>query len=855
MKKATLISFSLIFVITLARAQDNSQIALDDLQRSTQAKVSLNKNLGTPSFIKFPANKPLTLNGNSLKEKVNNFLLRNKAIYGIEKIDESFDSGTVNTDNYGLKHFVLKQYYNGVPVYDSELRFHFGVDENLKSINGNFLPSINVNSKPEITKNQANTIALNLIKDQNINISGSPLKVINNELYIFPKGLAQGKKVTNYLAYKVEVRNDIDVREYVFVNAITGEPIEQFTGMSHAINRSLYEGDLSNKIYSEGDSTVGLTQWQLNEVETAKHVYNLFKNAFNYISFDNADAEMITINNNPTINCPNANWNGVTTNYCDGMATDDVVAHEWGHAYTEYTCGLIYAYEPGAINEAISDIWGETVDLLNNYQDEGENGDDRTACNSSDKWMIGEDITAPGSASPLRDMWNPTCFGSPGKVSDPIYFCDPNFIDYGGVHYNSGIVNHAYALIVDGGTYNGQTISAIGLTKAAHIIWRAQSLYLTSTSSFSQFADAVEAACIDLIGVNLSGLSTSDIPVGPSGEIITDDDYNQVVKALLAVELREETGCNYGTILTPPIAPLCDAAFDNAIYYQDWENGIPNGWTVSQIPVNPETWEARDWAIETILPKGRPGKAVFGPTPGIGDCNINFQSGIIRLESPSFKMPNYEYGDFEMAFLHSVSTEPEYDGGNLKYSIDGGSWKPIPIYAFTENPYNSIISIKDSDNPLKGEYAFSGVDQGSFDYSTWGVTVINLSILGLAPNSSIKFRWEVGTDGCYGLTGWFVDDIVIFNCSEASLAVNELDFISKNVSIYPNPSTGVFNIKMKGIVDYNLDIYDLTGKVIYSKININENDSKIDLSNYAKGLYLIKITSMTGSVTKKLLLK
>ena len=46
---------------------------------------------------------------------------------------------------------------------------------------------------------------------------------------------------------------------------------------------------------------------------------------------------MPTVNNDGRINCPNANWNGTTTNYCNGVTSDDVVAHEWGHAYTEYT--------------------------------------------------------------------------------------------------------------------------------------------------------------------------------------------------------------------------------------------------------------------------------------------------------------------------------------------------------------------------------------------------------------------------------------------------------------------------------------------------------------------------------------
>ena len=69
-------------------------------------------------------------------------------------------------------------------------------------------------------------------------------------------------------------------------------------------------------------------------------------------------------------------------------------------------------------------------------------------------------------------MWNPRCFGNPGKVSDTFeYACST--ADGGGVHPNSGVPNHAFALLVDGGSYNGQTITAIGLTKAAHIYFRA----------------------------------------------------------------------------------------------------------------------------------------------------------------------------------------------------------------------------------------------------------------------------------------------------------------------------------------------------------------------------------------------
>ena len=114
---------------------------------------------------------------------------------------------------------------------------------------------------------------------------------------------------------------------------------------------------------------------------------------------------MITVNNDPRIACPNANWNGVTTNYCSGVTSDDVVAHEWGHAYTEYTSGLIYQWQPGALNEAYSDIWGKTVDFLNTREHDRAR---RTAahaghCSRTRAAPIELTITAPAaSPAPAR---------------------------------------------------------------------------------------------------------------------------------------------------------------------------------------------------------------------------------------------------------------------------------------------------------------------------------------------------------------------------------------------------------------------------------------------------------------------
>ena len=855
MKLTRIFIVLICFSVSLASAQSAIN-TINQLKNNTQATVTLNSSTGFVEFVKFPIHQPLALEGNSLQEKASLFLERYSEIYNIKNHISSFVFEELKTDNYGFKRLVLNQTYNGVDVFDSKLMFHFNASQELTAINGNVIPQIKINEIPVLSVSEANTKAINIIHTQDINFSGEQLLIHSTKLYVFPKGLVQGYVNSHHLVYEVEVRNNLDVREFLYIDAHSGVLIEQFTGIAHALDRRLYENNQSNLIWQEGDALPGtLNQWQQNEVIVSEHMYNLFNNTFGYASYDGADAQMRTINNNPNISCPNASWNGSTANYCTGTASDDVIAHEWGHAYTQYTSGLIYAYQSGAINESYSDIWGETVDMLNNYQDAGEDMSLRTACFSSVRWRMGEDASAFGN--PIRDMWNPTCNGDPGKVTDGQYSCGD--FDNGGVHINSGIPNHAYALIVDGGSYNGQTINGIGFTKAAHIFWRAQSTYLTSTSDFSVLADALEASCNDLIGIDLEGLSFIGIPSGSSGEIISIADCQEVVKAILAVEMRIDPEiCGYEPILEPS-DPLCNAASTGRVFFEDWETGT-SGWSFSQLQTG-ATWTPRDWQLDANLPDGRDGNAIYAINAPIGelyggDCTTDFQNGIMRLESPLILLPDVTEGHFDLAFNHYISTEPDWDGGNLKYSLDGGEWTLIPSYAFTVNPYNGNINSAalGNDNPMERQQAFTGSDEGS-NLGSWGTSVVDLSELGAQANSTVQFRWELGTDGCNGKIGWYVDDVIVYNCAAEFLSVDEYDGINHIIKVYPNPSTGIFTLQKLAQIDLlKADIYDLNGRIIKSIDLKNMSlQEAIDLSGAASGIYFMEVSTQNTKTTIKLI--
>lgn len=849
MKKT--LSFAIILAYACGFAQESKE--LSRLKNEMKANVTISNSTSNPNFIYF--SQSVKLKSTDAKTKASEFLAENFRAFNLRSANDLVLLDET-TDNYGLKNVTYRQQYQGVPVYDGLLKFHFNAKEELSSINGNSISIAKLNTVPDITAAEAEIIARDMVTKQDLNKSNTPLQTAKTNLIIFPKNLMQGGIVTPYLAYQIEVTNKKDVREYIFINAHTGELVEQFTGI-HPIDRKLYETNTTatNLKWKEGDAFPGtLSSWQQNEVVTSEHVYNFFKNAFGYVSYDATDHTMITVNNDPTISCPNARWNGTYAGYCDGTATDDVIAHEWGHAYTEYTSGLIYQYQSGALNESYSDVWGETIDLINNYMDEGENLSVRTttACSGSLRWKVGEDATSFGGA--IRDMWNPNCNGDPAKVLDAAnYYCGT--ADSGGVHTNSGVTNHLYALLVDGGTYNGYTMTGMGFVKAAHLWWRAQKNYLTATSDFANFADALEASANDLIGVNLQGLSTTVTPAGLTGLSITSADVQNVKNGILAVQLRTSpaTQCNYTPLLAQSAPSLCASATNNPLFKEDWENGLGN-WTVTNVPTKPSTWEARDWTIKSNLPKSRPGKAIFAIDPINGDCASNLQNGILRLESPTITMPTFTSGKYEMAFNHYVATESTWDGGNIKYSLNEGSWTQVPVTAFTYNGYNSTLDgTSSNDNPLKGQRAFTGTDGGSLGGS-WGQSVIDLSKLGVTSGSKIKFRFEMGTDGCNGVEGWYLDELYVYNCS--TLAVEDVKK-QNGISVFPNPTSGFVTIQNTKNSDLKtVEIYNVAGQLIKNfKLNSGTNKASLDMSQLLNGTYILKVKSESENNTVKVIKK
>jgi Zn-dependent metalloprotease len=193
----------------------------------------------------------------------------------------------------------------------------------------------------------------------------------------------------------------------------------------------------------------------------------------------------------------NAFWNGEQMVFGDGdgelfnrfTIALDVIGHELAHGVTEDEAGLVYMFQPGALNESISDVFGSMIKQRKAKQ---------TAAQAD--WLIGAGLfTNAVNGSALRSMKAPgTAYDDAvlGKDPQPDHMDRYNntYQDNGGVHINSGIPNKAfYQAAVDMGGFAWE--------KAGRIWYETlRDSALRNNTGFKRFANLTVATATRLYG-------------------------------------------------------------------------------------------------------------------------------------------------------------------------------------------------------------------------------------------------------------------------------------------------------------------------------------------------------------------
>ncbi len=691
--------------------------------------------------------------------------------FGLKNAERDLKQIKVHQTADGRLAVRYQQNYQGIPVMGGELIVNTNGNGDLYSMNGEVSPDLSLPVQPAIDSERAQRTALQAVakwyqKTTNDFLVSAP------ELWVYDESLLRQSARPAELVWRMEVTSanpELHVRELVLVNAQRGDISLHFnqidaawsfaagkqatqalqststaasanrgsntsTGFVHPATVQPILGAPKVKTYTANDSSslpgtflcdqgkpncTGGSDSHADAAHTyALGVYNLYATQFNRDSIDNQGMTIVSsVHYCDILICPydNAFWSGTQMVYGDGYGfplADDVVAHELTHGVTQSESNLFYYYQSGAINESFSDLWGEYYDQTNGL------GTDTAGV----KWQIGEDISGLGV---IRSMSDPSAFGDPDKISSPNYYTAED--DNGGVHHNSGINSKAVSLMVEGGSFNGKTVTALGWTKTAAIYYEVNTNLLTSGADYSDLYYALQQACANLIGQ----------------KGITAANCTEVKDAVDAVEMNGQPSPGFNTD-----APYCDTgnAFTTT-FSDDLEAGTGN-WTFTN-GAYPR------WQIDS--PDGPYAQS------GLHSLYANDQPDVITDASArlkSFNVPGNAYLRFAQAYGFEAGINffdlnfYNYDGGVLEYSTNNGSTWVDAGSLIDFNGYKGTI-YTGAGNPLSGRSAFVGSSHGYIS------TRLNLASLA---GKTVSFRWRMGLDEGTFAGGWWVDNIRLYTC-------------------------------------------------------------------------------------------
>jgi glycosidase len=214
-----------------------------------------------------------------------------------------------------------------------------------------------------------------------------------------------------------------------------------------------------------------------------------------------------------------------------------------------------------------------------------------------------------------------------------------------------------------------------------------------------------------------------------------------------------------------------------------------------------------------------------------GDCKLATKQQPQWVENWLTTSPrNTIYSDYAK-FIKMKKNDPVFNG-DYAISINGSNIKQrIYIYdnALPASQLKNVVILANysvAAQSITADFPYTGTWYNLMDNTTTNVTATNMQIT-LGP-------------GEYRIFG---------NQVSAALANDSFEAISK-VELYPNPTMNAFQISIDA---KKIEIFSLTGQLIQTENNCMAN-KEINISNLAKGIYIVKITNSDSiSVSKKLI--
>ncbi|MEO8428752.1 MAG: M4 family metallopeptidase, partial [Verrucomicrobiota bacterium] len=520
------------------------QRAVAKLQQAAGANVEVKfrEPLGTPMMIKGNllkrakvSKQSTTAPGQRVEEQTaREFLTAHRELLRIDDPENEFVLVEDKNDELGLRHLRFSQIFKELPVWPCELMLHLNRDGDVYLFSGTYIPTPKeVPLNAQLSAEQAIQRILQKMPEAADGEKTKPELIVYGPLDAAPR-----------LAWKFEVSVDFTKSWRVVVDALTGDILQQQPLHMHAaisgsgndvatVNQALslwQDGndyflcdtskamfdptsappnkgrgvilvlDGENKPLAEHNGSFAIVKstnpnggWVPDGVGAAwglSSTFNYYRERFDRNSLDGKGGDIIAIIRLPDAAPFGATYNSQTKLISYGEFNTkflDVSAHELTHGVTANSGNggiLEYKSQSGALNESMSDIFAEMVELH---------------ATGAHDWKLF--LPLNGVDTKIRDFIDPGSVINggrklPSKMSEYIQLPETAQGDNGGVHVNSSINNHAYYMLVEG------LSDPIGPADAEKIFYRALTTHLQKQSQFIDMRFAAAAAAEELFGAD-----------------------------------------------------------------------------------------------------------------------------------------------------------------------------------------------------------------------------------------------------------------------------------------------------------------------------------------------------------------
>ena len=887
--------------------------------------------------------------------------------------DYSYQSLYENTDRKGQKHHKFQQFYKGIKIEFGTAITH-SIEGKVTHVNGELYNVSAIPLNPTISSEEGLNKALaNINATSYLWENDAEAQLMN---YNKPKGalvyFPNQKTNTIHLAYKYDIYSTQPIsRQEVYVDAHTGDLLFSNHIIKHVASKDAFQSknkignksnlilgtaatrysgtrsiettfDTANSNYILRDQTRGLgiftfncqnsnsfqnidftdndNNWTDAEYNNpakdngaldahwgAERTYDFWSEVFGRNSYDDNGGIIRSYVHFGT-NYNNAGWNGFAMSYGDGSSFDiltsiDVCGHEIGHAVCTYTANLVYQNESGAMNEGFSDIWGACIEHY------GRTGNLSTPI-SNNVWLIGEDLTTTG----LRSMQNPNSNGDPDTYLGTYWYSGT--ADNGGVHTNSGVLNHWFYILTVGetGTNNAPSpdsysVTGIGMEKASEISYLAERDYLTPNATYEEARTATIAVANHLYCANSpEAIAVTNawfaVNVGEAYVAAADD------IALQAIDNSETILCTSSSIATNLLIKnqgLNVISTATISYTIDGSNLITETWNGNLAPCEEISYPITINGLNrgahvlnvtiSIINDGRPENNTKETLLNVNDEGT---VGLINtFSSSSDELIAYNEGEANSLWVRGIHTDSPTNAmdsnGNTVYTTNLSGNYPDETKAYLISQCYNLSSISNPEISFNMKYDLeNNWDIVYVEYSTnfganWQVLGLNDMANWTNWYTSDRTQLTNGND-CFNCPGaqWTGTNTTVTNYSyslnalnnetnvifrivfHSDQAVNELgvnidDFVINGtlltksfnidgVLVYPNPSQGIYTLSLRNVEPISMTIYDVSGKMFSTihEVKTINNKATLDLSKASKGIYFVVIQTQEGIVSKRI---